>query len=351
MSTKVAVGSIPEKICYVFSDEEEVFIGCQWDVDWFDQSKNKKAKVLPTFPVEDGDDKSKARAIQWAEMSYGKEPKKAKFDIVDNKPLQGVKVFSLEHRGQGGRAYKAVIGKYYVDLREDVLMDTMLQSGVAAGGVLLGEYVWAKMQSQMKLVRVGSELHRLVTEFDSKRDVKPISKDRLEIGGVYQTRKKERAIFLGYVNTVIFSVKDGDTTSRFSDKKISFDLGHKSIRKAMLFYEVDDFILFAENAKQMKNVKNTYRFKIKKSHAYIEKIDQITTPKDIVSFIRSDAQKKIKDVILEYTGHKKVERNYSKVDSFHLRWNLISASDYLNLSEYSSPDVEPFDVKKYLLFS
>lgn len=353
MSAKVAIGSIPEKICYVFSREEEVYIGCAWDVDWFDQSKNKKVQVLPAFPIEDGDEKAQLRAIQWAEKAYYNQPvkEKAQIDVVENKPIHGVRVCSVEHRGQGGRAYKAIINKYYVDLREDVLMDTILQSGIAAGGVLLGEYIWAKVSGQMKLVRMGSELHRLIAEFDSKKDIKPIGKDELEIGGVYQTRKKEKSIFLGYVNTIIFSIKGDEDSDRYSDTVISFDLNHKTIKKAMLFYEVNDFDSLEKNVKDIKLVDSQYRFKIKKSHNFIEKADQVEVPENIVSFLRTRAQKQVKEYILEYTGHKEPEHFDNRFDSWGLRNQIIYESDHLNLSEYGAPDIVPFDVKKYLLFS
>ncbi len=222
MSSKVAVGSIPEKICYIFSKETKAVIGCEWDVSWYDKSQNKTEKVLPAFPVDDADEKARDKATQWAERGYYGQPKQvAKYQTVDNVPVKDVRVFSLEHRGQGGRAYKVIIGKYYVDLREDVLMDTMLQVGIQAGGLLLGEYVWAKMGSQMKLVRVGSELHRLLLEFQSKKDIKPIGKTDLEVGGVYQTRKKQRAIFVGCVNTVGFALKSRDG---FYEKKANCHL-------------------------------------------------------------------------------------------------------------------------------
>ena len=240
--SKVAVGSIPEKITYVFSEQISVAVGCEWDISWHesdDGPKTVKQEVTPAFPVDSSDEKTMKRAIQWASQDgwdfETKSRKTKKHDVqeIENIPVSNVKVLSLEHRGQGGRAYKAIIHDFYIDLREDVLMDTLLQVGVDPGGVLKGEYVWAKMGAQMKLVRVGSELHRLIVEFDSKKDVKPVGKGDLEIGGVYQDRKKNKAVFCGYVNTTNFKSED-ESPSYNRIKKSEFKYKKTTVKKAML---------------------------------------------------------------------------------------------------------------------
>jgi len=352
MSTKIAIGSIPEKICYVFSDEQEVFIGCEWDIDYSEKAAPNKAKVLPAFPVDENDVSGKSKATSWAERSHynSKDKKTAQYDTVDNKPISGVKVFSLEHRGQSGRAYKAVIGKYYVDLREDVLMDTMLQAGVDKGGVLLGEYVWAKMRSNMKLVRVGSEIHRLIVEFDSKKDLKPFNKNDLEVGGVYRTRQMDHAIFIGYINTTIFHTKHG-RNSWDKNKKVDFDFNHKVIKKAMLFYNIYDIKNIASDVDKIKSVDNKDYFIIKATHTYIEKIDNIDLPEDIIESVRQRTMKEAKKTILEYTGHIPPKQHFLKADEHVLEDTIVSHSNNLNMYKYGDKPVDLFDVKKFLLFS
>src|SRR5579885_3656062 len=319
--SKVAVGSIPEKITYVFSDQQEVAVGCEWDISWYDDEdedapKTVKQKVTPAFPVDSKDDKTMKRAIDWATQdgwdytTNKRKVKKHDTKEVENQPLNHVKVLSLEERGNGGRAYKALIDNFYVDLREDVLMDTLLQAGVEPGGLLKGEYVWAKMGSQMKLVRVGSELHRLIVEFDSKKDMKPVGKGDLEVGGVYQDRKKNKAIFVGYVNTVVFKSKSDKPSYQRRGEKVTFDFTHKPIKKAMLFYEVYDFEKLEKNIKEMKKSERDYSYKIKKSHTYIEKVGSVKIPDDIVEFLRNKAVKEAKEKVLEYTGHREPQKGY-----------------------------------------
>lgn len=361
--SKVAVGYFPEKISYVCSEEEEVAVGCAWDISWYepeddDGPKTTKIKVLPAFPVDSTDEKSMKRAVAWAESGYydyqtnKTHTRKHTTKEVDNEPIKNVKVLSLEERGNGGRAYKALIGKYYVDLREDVMMDTILQVGIAPGGILQGEYVWAKMGSQMKLVRIGSEVHRLLEEFCSKKDMKPIGKKELEVGGVYRDRKKNMAIFIGYVNTTIFKEEKRPTSWAEREKaKATFNFEQTPIKKGMLFYNVYDFEGLEKSVKQMKSKDSNYQFDIKRSHTFIEKVKDITIPNDIIAYLRNKSLKAVKESILEYTGHKQPKQGYAKIDEWTLSQTISYDSKWLNLYPYEDEAVNPFDVKKFLLFS
>lgn len=357
---KVAVGSIPEKISYVYSDQHEVSVGCEWDINWHDVEdapKTVKKQVTPAFPIDSKDEKGKSRAIAWATSGWDVTTrqhvtKKHSIKEVNNTPITNVKVLSLEQRGQGGRAYKALIDNFYVDLREDVLVDTLLQSGVEVGGILKGEYIWAKMGSQMKLVRIGSELHRLIVEFDSKKDIKPVGKKDLEIGGIYQDRKKNRAIFIGYVNTTLFTSinKKNLTYYEKRNRKATFDFSIKQIKKSLLFYSLYDYTPLEDSLKKMKHSDNTYSYDITKTHTYIEKVGQAVIPNGIIQFLRDKAVKDAKNKVLEYTGHNAPKVGYQKIDDSYLEEHIEYNSRHLNLCPYGET-VEPFDVKKLLLFS
>ena len=107
---------------------------------------------------------------------------------MENKPISGLRVLSLEHRGQGGRAYKVVTPDgFYFDLREDILLDTMKTEGVAPGGILRGQYIWARVGAEMKLVRKGSELFRALLEASERSILSAIPLKQLKVGTVYET--------------------------------------------------------------------------------------------------------------------------------------------------------------------
>lgn len=358
--SKVAVGSIPEKITYVYAGQQEVAVGCEWDIEWNHKGYDSKVamqKVTPAFPVDSADKKTMERAISWAKRGrWDQATNEMIFDPyyskeVDNLSITNVKVLSLQHRGQGGRAYKALIDNFYVDLREDVLMDTLLQSGVDAGGILKGEYVWAKLGSQTKLVRVGSELYRLITEFDSKKDIKPVGKKDLEVGGIYQDRKKQQAIFIGYVNTTRFTLTNQVPSWQRENEKATFDFKQTTVKKSLLFYDLHDYEELKDTLTNIKNGQRTYRFKIKKSHTYIEKIDQVVLPDDIISHLRNLAVSDIKGQVLEYLGRRDPKPHMQRTRGPYLEEAIARDSDHLNLYEYGKEEVKPFDIKTLLLFS
>ena len=355
--SKIAVGSIPKKISYVASEEREVMVGCEWDIDHLereDSPSNIKIKVLPTFPVDSLHLGDLSKAISWATSGYYdsdlKQTIARKHTITEreNKPIKDIRVLSLQKRGDG-RAYKALIDNFYVDLREDVLMDTLLQVGVEPGGILKGEYVWAKMGTNTKLVRVGSELHRLIVEFDSKKDWKPISKKELEIGGVYRDRKKNAAIFIGYVSGTTF--KSENTRSFYNRQTSDFKFIKTPFKNNLLFYQYYDFEKFEDALRDMKENGSSYRFDIKKTHKYIEKINQVVIPDDIVSYLRNYALSGIKNKLLEYTGHRPPKSGYSKIPASFLEEAIAHDSPYLNLYEAGKTAPELFDIKKYLILS
>lgn len=352
---KVAIGSIPEKITYVFSDQREVPVGCRWDISYdSDDSGLKTVKqiVTPAFPVDSTDASMLAKANSWASDGGWNFDTRARIVKVpqtvevENKGIKNVRVLSLEQRANGSRAYKALIDNFYVDLREEVLMDVLLQVGVKPGGILQGEYVWAKMSSQMKLVRVGSELHRLIVEFDSKKDIKPILKKSLEVGGIYQNRKKQRAVFLGYANTVTYR-----TTRQYYEKTSDFKFQATPKRKLMMFHQLYDFEPLQAQLSKIMNIKTYYAFHLQTTHNYLEKIDQIDVPDDFISKVRDVAISSVKNKILEFTGHKAPKAGYASVTAGGLDNEIADKSEYLNMSKYGEPTVEPFDVKKLLIFS
>jgi hypothetical protein len=346
--TKVVVGSIPEKITYTYTKESEVLVGSSWDSEYsYDEkkhiSKYEKEKVLPVW-VTDTNVKSLTKIKKTASGWNGQAvPITVE---MENKPISNIRVISAGYRG---KTFKALIDKYYVDLPGDVLMDTMLQVGIAPGGVLQGEFIWAKIGSRISLIRIGSELHRLIMEFEENKDVKPVGKKKLEVGGIYQDRKKNKAIFLGYVNTTLFSLKD--KTPYYNRKDATFEFEKKPVKKSMLFYGVR-YGSLEENIDTMLKPESNYKFDVKKSHPYIEKVGHVDVDlSSIVTFLREKAQKEIKHKLLQYTGHMPMDKNYAKPSATYLENEVAYNSERLNLYPFEAEDTKLFDIKKFLVFS
>ena len=186
----VKIGSIPDSVTYIHTGNAR-----EVSTSWLsvDVPISPGVMVIDAFASPTDSEKTIESGMMWIKQ-------RTKTPVVDTKKndaITGIKVISLERRGEGGRAYKVITPDgFYFDLREDVLLDTMLYEGVEKGGVLNGSFIWGYIGSQMKLVRVGSALHSAL-EVANKRDKKQkISRKDLEIGGIYKAKANIIKVFL-----------------------------------------------------------------------------------------------------------------------------------------------------------
>lgn len=118
-----------------------------------------------------------------------------------NNPQTGYRIYNLEYRDEGGRAYKMVTPEgYTVDLREDVLLDTILNVGISPGGILNGDFIWATVGSQFKLIRVGSEMHKDILNNMQSKKMPKLTRNNLEAFTIYKTASGNEFLYLGRIN-------------------------------------------------------------------------------------------------------------------------------------------------------
>lgn len=205
-------GSIPENI-RVFA-RPPIEIKFKWDdIDVSDAVATNICE--PIFVTDSTNVKTQETAKRWAEARHwSRDPKTGERLITSdvytvfeqpNLPMCGLRIIGLTIRGQGGRAYQVLVsGKYVFDLREDVLLDAMLNDGIGKNGALFGSYIFASVGSSMKLIRVGSLLHKMMIESTNYKTMKKIT--NLEVGGIYRN-KMETILYLGYVYTRALDVE------------------------------------------------------------------------------------------------------------------------------------------------
>jgi hypothetical protein len=227
------VARIPSQVTYAFREPTEVAIG--WDDI---EETGMTARVDPAFPVEAGNGETLSRALSWARGDESDAPT----TTVPNDPIPEITIVNLEIRDEGGRAYKvalpAIEGRSpYVDLREDVMLDTMLTNGVGVGGVLGGPFIWARVGSQMKLIRVGSVLHRHVVAADIRNRQKAVAAQDLERGGVYSNKKGALFVYLGQCDTdeLIYTEY---VKNRFTPHTANFKVSPKAHRNVQAWMEL-----------------------------------------------------------------------------------------------------------------
>lgn len=205
---------IPEKVTYVFSYPK--VIQTLWE------SKGLKPlhelKVIPAFPLDTNNAKKLETAEAWAKRykngrwqdgQWIELPGDRKQNITrDNEPFL-LRLVGLETRAEGGRAWKVVDfeNNYMFDLREDILLETLINGG-AEVSLLKGTFVWAVIGSQTKLVRVDSDLYKLLVKETAARlpsgRTKKIKKKDLVVGGVYASDLGTvRAVYCGEVENIV----------------------------------------------------------------------------------------------------------------------------------------------------
>lgn len=186
-------GGIPKKVA-LFVKAAQPF---EAHNPWMKQIRRTEVKALtvkPAMPTDADSAQQRATAEEWASERRG-----TKFTIEEraNTPFK-VRIIGLETRGEGGRAYKVLTEDgLLIDMREEVLLDCIMSVGVEPGGTPRGEFIYAREGSQMKIVRVGSEIHQELTQAETRRTKSSISKSQLKPGVLYRTRGPSCVYYLG----------------------------------------------------------------------------------------------------------------------------------------------------------
>lgn len=189
---KIRGGSIPEELTYVFSHEKEVIIKFD-DVEDEEGDVVVKEKVKPTFVSDSTNPGTLVTARRWAGANCKEITRK-------NTPMSKLKLIGLDYRGNGGRAWKVMDeNQHYFDLREDVLLDLSRTVGISPGGYLNGEYLWGKTSSEMKLIRIGSELHNALLKSLERKSLPKIGAKEFLPGHFYQAKNGDVSAYFGKI--------------------------------------------------------------------------------------------------------------------------------------------------------
>lgn len=332
--------SIPKKISFVYNKKPlELKINENWE------------KVFNSFPIDAENKNSLATAQNWASEYQNKN---VGIDTFDNTTLLKIQVTDIHARQNRGVAVKTIIhlnnNKYYVDLREDVFMESLLKFGVQPDGFLNDKFIFIKNKSQMKLIRYDSELHKEALMSEPKRDLKPIKNKDLEIGGVYKSKSNMHAIFLGFVDSTEFKTINTDKKDYAGSPKVEILKFNKfAIKNNMLFltsYYLDEKDLI----KEFKNIKYDngildYNFELKKSHSYIEKVGKCKVDSEkLISGIRSGAVIQTIDILKDLFS-----KNQKEFDILSAaRTDQIARdSKYLNI-RVSGQNIPDFNIDKFI---
>ena len=298
------VGNIPAKLKLFVCDPIKITV----NYDDCDIQIGNTFMASETY-VSDADNKKTCETgANWAERASQKYNKttnkydKGSYTVeeIDNAPIKNVVITSLEHRGQGGRAYKVIVNdRYYVDLREDVLLDAILHVGINSGGKLMGEYLFAKVGSQMKLVRMDSGLYNELIKSTAMSNSTKVK--NLKFGRIYES-KQQKLVYLGNVTSTEVDFKENEQqrgTYRNNNDPLFGKLTTKPV-SGMLFYEIPSY------EKNIKKIDlDAYRFSIKKSHSLrVDTGIDIDMPANWLKILKDNIYKDSIDTANKYSSIK-----------------------------------------------
>ena len=339
MARGIKQGFIPTEIHIIHAGHEK-FRTQYWD----DLEVAEDLEVIPAFVCDSKSKTAKGTGERWALRNARNNSSKVQTMTMRNDPVDGLRVVALHKRSEGGRAWK-VIDKhgFYFDMREDVLLDVLRFASVGPGGRIQDKFVWGIVGSQIKLVRVGSELHKALLAGSERKKLKKITNRNLEVGGIYLTKGGQLGVFLGFVDHTFKVEKQGlyrgnrhyhrDTDlAGLTLSKIktnqktmlwwnSYSADAKDLKKTKAEFRKD---LTQEYDKQSDRYHRhsfpAYHFDFKKSHSFVEKIGQVSLDEDVILQLRDAAAKHA-----EACGEAQVERTVEQRNEQIDRWNNNSA--------------------------
>ena len=318
--------SIPKKVAYIYHTRKKVKIG----VDWYNDPQT--LKVNQTF-VADYSNPSDVRNAEYAAQrsTYYDKPNVENIglnkDIVDNKPINNIKLISLSLDRMD---YNVLVDdKYYVNIRRDILADVLINNEVKKG-VINAEFIWASSGKVLKLVRVDSDLHKNLLKAVSRNSLHVISDNKLEIGGIYASKRIDAAVYMGRVSTSRYK----NTYSQNKYRKIN---GH-----LFCYLTIQQFASFS-GLKSIENI-NPYSFKLVTNHSFREKIGSSELNFDAISWAKNLMKADFKTRFCKTLVNHRRDINY-----LYYRWQ--TELDLINMYKFGSTPLKPFDVKKYIILS
>lgn len=147
--------------------------------------------VSPAFYTPDGDEKRGVSALSWATGLAEKHNAFVLEKVVPNEPLKTLILTGIEHRNEGGLAYKVVTPDgFYVDLRDEEFWHSFFAGNVdSKTGEIHGDFVWVMNVTQIRLTYIGSPVYNKakdsMREKAERKTRRVLSTGDLEIGKFY----------------------------------------------------------------------------------------------------------------------------------------------------------------------
>jgi hypothetical protein len=288
---------IPSKIYRVSYGERPIFVGT-----YYDQKRKKINSKGATFEVRTTSKSSSVCSV----------------DLIDNYPINNVRLVS-NNGVQLNDEYDT-----YID--SDFITDVAFNALANKNGKLKGSYIFCSIGDKLRLVRVESPLYNQILLSVQRRNASKIRKRDFQKGGVYVTPGGNTSIYIGNIHTESPNYRG---------------------EKAFSSYPIKNRMLFLTTSKHDPQFSldeiNSYSLDVKKTHSFIEMVDKVTIPDNIINSIRDKMIKSLKE---EIVAHSKKDNHNS-----WLHYKFIRYCPIVNMYEVNDKKLNKFDVNKYLTYA
>ena len=176
---------------------------CRPEDNYTRHTSGEKVPCRATFVVPADNSKMLSTAKSWATGgAWGRSFPDPDLFEHDNTPMTSLRLVGIQKRQEGGLAYKVVTPQgYLVDFREEEFLEVLFRGVFRKDGTFKGKFVWGLNKTQMRVVRVGSELYKQLLEAGKRRALTKIKPKDLVKGHHYKAKETRgfSFVFLGRV--------------------------------------------------------------------------------------------------------------------------------------------------------
>lgn len=324
---KLFSGILPDNVVIVKGATKNITLGSQW------QDKKFKTSLIvqPSLVIENNNQRSLTYAKNLFQNNYTVE-------TWQNLPIKNIQICSVNYN----QTYKIIANGLYLNAPADLITDGMLRSGLKKGGILEGEFIFAKVGQYLRLIKINSDLHKAIIELQERSKLKKIKSKELEVGSTYIDKRGNHFLYLGFVDTQALHY-------HYRKEYLTFDSHY--VHKLYLSIAIPE-----NNEKNISSllksiVQNEEKFlsicQLRASHSFILKVGQLKKFNNLIDKIRDAARQEIKNCIVEYAQTK----DKNTYNAHNLSYDISYLSKFANMSKSGANNIlTPFDYKKYLSF-
>lgn len=286
-------GYIPTHITFI-SRAPETIVN-----EWEDGGEINSFEARATYIATN--EKTKESGLSWAK-GYNSTKRGITTTEAENKPFKSLRIISYEKRNEGGGAFKGIAdNRWYIDLRTDTLLDILINHSIHHGEVQGAEFVWARVGSQAKVVRVGSSLHDKLIEATKTNSAKPPKATDLQVGDVYEAKNGDKGVFMGWVSTIKMTHEGSTSYSSpyrsphgYNEHTVTLE----RVPKIQCWYLVRKWD--EESVEKSLKELEPYRVTLKKSSSLRRKLSSVKLPTNWMEKVRAKVEERLNSVKTEY---------------------------------------------------